>query len=113
MKYLDKGKPRERTALTTRVVDRSYSTRRHRRLSELIREHSFWSVWKHGDDNELYYTVRGIIKDLNTLEGHEQPMMSRQEFDEALKHVNPKHPSYMQARHEFWRLIVGDYRKDK
>jgi hypothetical protein len=134
MKYLDNWqfKPRERDYMTTRPIDEQYGTKKHRKVSELIRDKHFWSVWKHGNEDDLFEVVTKIHALLNVWiceqEGVEfilwrrgegepwrahtdkivQPM-DREEFDEALHYTRPFHPSYLHARHEFWRLIMRDF----
>lgn len=128
----DKIMPRERDYMTTRLVDIAYSSKKHIKVSELIRENHFWSVWKSGDKSDLFEITKLIIAQLNTWiceqegvpsviwkrgeneawHGHTDKIvqpMDWEEFDFRFQHTNPFHPEYMQARHEYWRLLMGDF----
>lgn len=133
-KYLVKNKvtPRERDYINTRLISERYSTKKYHKISELIQESHFWFTWKHKNEDDLFKLVTKIHMLLNIWiyeqeriefflryknEGESwqayigkaiQPM-TRKEFDKALHYTKPFHPEYMQAKYEFWRLLMRDF----
>lgn len=57
----------------------------------------FWQAWRDHNVDKMYELA------IKTRE------MNEEEFYHAFRQVKVFHPDYMQAKHEFWKLVKGAF----
>jgi len=122
--------PRGEDVMGYRKIDRTYHVEKYMKISELIRENHFWSVWNKRDREKLFEITNKIIDQFNdwvcerenvpntvwkrgeVWQGYTDKIMqplNYDQFDYRWQHTCPFHKEYMKARDEFWRLIMADF----